>query len=44
MSTLVTIFSRHGCHLCEVAEATLTDLKKELDLEIEVKFIDGDVS
>ena len=42
MSTLVTIFSRHGCHLCEVAEATLTDLKEELVFEIEVKFIDGD--
>ena len=43
MSTLITIFSRHGCHLCEVAEATLTGLKKELDFEIEVNFIDGDV-
>ena len=42
MSTLITIFSRHGCHLCEVAEATLTDLKEELVFEIEVKFIDGD--
>jgi len=43
MSTLITIFSRHGCHLCEVAEATLTELKEELDFEIEVNFIDGDV-
>ena len=43
MSTLITIFSRHGCHLCEVAEATLTELKKELEFEIEVNFIDGDV-
>jgi glutaredoxin len=43
MRTLITIFSRHGCHLCEVAEATLADLKKELDFEIEVNFIDGDV-
>ena len=43
MSTLITIFSRHGCHLCEVAEATLRDLKEELDFEIEVNFIDGDV-
>jgi glutaredoxin len=43
MSTLITIFSRHGCHLCEVAEATLTDLKEELNFEIEVNFIDGDV-
>jgi glutaredoxin len=43
MSNLITIFSRHGCHLCEVAEATLTELKEELDFEIEVNFIDGDV-
>mgnify|MGYP000574619556 CR=1 FL=1 len=41
MSTLITIFSRHGCHLCEVAEATLTELKEVLDFEIEVNFIDG---
>ena len=43
MSTLITIYSRQGCHLCEVAEATLTDLKEELDFEIEVNFIDGDI-
>jgi glutaredoxin len=43
MRTLITIFSRHGCHLCEVAEVTLTELKKELDFEIKVNFIDGDV-
>ena len=42
MSNLITIYSRQGCHLCEVAEATLTDLKEELDFEIEVNFIDGD--
>ena len=43
MSNLITIYSRQGCHLCEVAEATLTDLKEELDFEIEVNFIDGDI-
>ena len=41
MSNLVTIYSRHGCHLCEVAEATLSSLKDELNFEIEVKYIDG---
>jgi glutaredoxin len=41
MSNLVTIYSRHGCHLCEVAERTLADLKDELNFEIEVKYIDG---
>jgi len=41
MSNLVTIYSRHGCHLCEVAEATLAELKDELNFEIEIKYIDG---
>ena len=42
MSNLVTIYSRHGCHLCEDAEGTLEDLKSELQFEIEVIYIDGD--
>jgi glutaredoxin len=41
MSNLVTIYSRHGCHLCEVAEATLAELKADLNFEIEIKYIDG---
>ena len=41
MSNLITIYSRHGCHLCEVAETTLPDLKNELNFEIEIKYIDG---
>jgi glutaredoxin len=41
MSNLVTIYSRHGCHLCEVAKATLAELKDELNFEIEIKYIDG---
>ena len=41
MSNLVTIYSRHGCHLCEVAEATLAELKEELNFEMEIKYIDG---
>ena len=40
MSNLITIFSRHGCHLCEVAERTLTELKDELNFELEIKYID----
>ena len=43
MSNLITIYSRHGCHLCEVAEATLSSLKDELNFEIEVKYIDGSI-
>jgi glutaredoxin len=41
MSNLVTIYSRRGCHLCDVAEATLAELKDELNFEIEIKYIDG---
>ena len=41
MSNLITIYSRHGCHLCEAAETTLTELKDELSFEMEVKYIDG---
>ena len=43
MSNLVTIYSRHGCHLCEVAEATLAELKDELNFEIEIKYIDANI-
>ena len=39
---MVTIYSRHGCHLCEVAVKTLESMQKELDFEIEIIYIDGD--
>ena len=39
---MVTIYSRHGCHLCESAIATLQSLQAELNFEIEVIYIDGD--
>jgi glutaredoxin len=42
MSNLITIYSRHGCHLCENAEATLESLKDDLKFSIEVIYIDGD--
>ncbi|MBU6255780.1 MAG: glutaredoxin family protein, partial [Actinomycetales bacterium] len=31
---MVTVYSRHGCHLCEDAEKTLQDLQKELNFEM----------
>jgi glutaredoxin len=34
--TVVTVYSRHGCHLCENALEILTPLSKELDFEIEI--------
>ena len=40
--TTVTIYSRHGCHLCEDAESTLVSLREELNFEIEVIYIEDD--
>ncbi len=38
---MVTVYSRHGCHLCEDAVNILERLKEELDFEIEIIYIDG---
>ena len=40
--TLITVISRHGCHLCDVAIDLLETMKEELKFEIEKIFIDGD--
>lgn len=40
--TTVTIYSRHGCHLCEDAESALESLREELNFEIEVIYIEDD--
>jgi glutaredoxin len=39
---MVTVYSRHGCHLCENALNILGGLSEELTFEIEVIYIDGD--
>jgi glutaredoxin len=39
---MVTVYSRHGCHLCEDAVKTLENLREELAFEIEIIYIDGD--
>ena len=39
---MVTVYSRHGCHLCEDAVKTLETLRSELQFEIEIIYIDGD--
>jgi glutaredoxin len=39
---MVTVFSRHGCHLCEDAVKTLESMREELAFEIEIIYIDGD--
>jgi glutaredoxin len=38
--TIVTIYSRTGCHLCEDALAVLESLKDELNFEISEVLID----
>ncbi len=42
MPNVVTVYTRTGCHLCEVAIATLESLQAELHFDIEKRFIDGD--
>jgi len=38
----VHIYSRHGCHLCEVAEKTASELQSEYSYQLSVEYIDGD--
>ena len=40
--TIVTIYGRTGCHLCEDALKVLQSLKEELNFEIKEILIDGD--
>jgi glutaredoxin len=40
--TLVTVYSRLNCHLCDVAVDALESVKGELAFEIEKIYIDGD--
>ena len=40
--TLITIYGRTGCHLCEDALTILQSLQEELHFEIEEILIDGD--
>jgi glutaredoxin len=39
--TLITIYGRAGCHLCESALAVLQSMQEELDFEIQEILIDG---
>lgn len=42
MSNTITVFSRQGCHLCDVAVETLESMQDELNYSIEITYIDGD--
>ena len=41
--TTVTVFGRHGCHLCDVATSVLEGMQAELNFEIEKIYIDGNM-
>ena len=36
----VTVYSRHGCHLCESAEKTIESLRETLEYSVEILYID----
>ena len=42
MKTLVTMYSRRNCHLCDVAKEVVESARNEADFDFEVVFIDGD--
>ncbi len=39
--TLITIYGRTGCHLCETVLSLLQAMQEELDFEIQEILIDG---
>jgi len=36
----VTVYSRSGCHLCEIAIDKIKSVNSEIDFELEIKLID----
>jgi glutaredoxin len=38
----VTVYSRLGCHLCEIAIDKIKSVSSEIDFELEIKLIDDD--
>jgi glutaredoxin len=39
--TVITVYSRQNCHLCDVAVESLESVRPELNFEIEKIYIDG---
>lgn len=37
----VIVYSRTGCHLCEVAESIIREVRNEVDFDLEIIYIDG---
>ena len=42
MKPSVVIYSRHNCHLCDVAKSVVESTRNEAEFELEIIFIDGD--
>ena len=42
MNSSVVIYSRRGCHLCEVAEKLVKEIQKDHEFELQIIYIDGD--
>ena len=42
MMKKVTVYSRLGCHLCEIAIDKIKLVNSEIDFELEIKLIDDD--
>jgi glutaredoxin len=40
--TLITVYGRTGCHLCEDAKKLLQSMQEELNFDLEEILIDGD--
>ncbi len=43
-SCIVTVFTRHGCHLCHVAIELLESMQNELDFTVKKVYIDRDAN
>ena len=41
--TVITVFTRHGCHLCDVALEVLEGMSDELHFEVEEIYIDANM-
>jgi len=39
----VTVYSRSGCHLCEIAIDRIKSIMSELKFELDIKLIDDDI-
>jgi glutaredoxin len=39
----VTIYSRTGCHLCEIAIDQIRTVKQDINFDLEIKLIDKDL-